>query len=270
MQRQPSLVIALVEQHRKYRRRAGESLRRQPEALFLGGTLAGNVVGGNDVDAAIGQCGPEGIAIRRTPKRRICLAHPAKVHVACVRQVMRAGFDEDTTVTGLPAPGLLDPHFGTHVRNVDRRPELFRHEHRSNAVFGFSDCGLDGFPLRQVVDAVHKLCVAKSIDDFDVLRVADDGQPADLRSGLEQVIEIAVVRAVQPKVPALLALEVHEIFERRNAVLRDVAFQLLQVRFTCRAEMKTVVHIGARPGIALFTVVDIRIAFVIQEERQDR
>ncbi len=269
LQRQTPLMVALVQQHGQDGCGAGEPLRREPEGLVLGGALARAVVRGDDIDAAIGKRCPEGFAVVDTAKGWVGLAHAPQIHVAGMREVMRTGFDKNAVVAAAPAPDFLKTHGRAHVRDVDGGAELFGEEHRADAVFGLGDRGLDQLPFFQGVDAFDELRVAQPVDDLDVFGVADDGQPTDGGCGGEQFVQVAVVSAVQSQVPAFLALEVHEVFERGDAVPAHVVGEVLQVIFACGAEMEPVVYVRARSGVCLLALEDIVIAFVVQEEGED-
>ena len=109
-QRQTTLVVPLVQQHRQDGGRAGESLRGQPEALVLGGTLARHMVGGHHVHRAIGQALPQRLLVIAVAERRVGLAHAAQRHISGMRQVMRAGLDVHALVAAAPTPHFFKPH----------------------------------------------------------------------------------------------------------------------------------------------------------------
>ena len=81
--------------------------------------------------------------------------------------------------------------------------------------------------------------------------------------------KIAVVGAVEAEVAAFLALEVHEVLERGDAVVPDVRAQLLDVQLVGGAEVKAVVDVAARARVFLLALVDVGVGLVVEEVAED-
>ena len=99
--------------------------------------------------------------------------------------------------------------------------------------------------------------------------MADDDRLADARGLAEEIPEEAVVGAVETEVAAFLALEVHEVLERGDAVVLDVGAQLLDVQLVGGAEVKAVVDVAARARVLLLALVDVGVGLVVEEVAED-
>ena len=85
------------------------------------------------------------------------------------------------------------------------------------------------------------------------------------RRGGEQIVEVAVVGAVEAEVAAFLALEVHEVLERRDAELLHVAPELLQVQLVRGGEVEAEVDVAARLGVAHLAREHVVVGLVVEE-----
>src|SRR5207302_5517011 len=104
-----------------------------------------------------------------------------------------------------------------------------------------------------------------AVDHLDVLGVADDDRPTDTRRFLEEVVEVAVVRAVEAEVAAFLAFEVHEVLERRDAVVLHVLAKLLDVQLVGGAEVEAEVDMRARDRVLELAAEDVAVGLVVEE-----
>ena len=201
----------------------GEALRGEPDALLLRRALARHVIGRDDLDRAVRDRRPQRVQVVAGLERRVRLADRADVHVERVRQVVRAGLEVDLRVARAPALRLLDRQARGHVRDVDPRAELLREVGGADEVLRLGDRRLRQAPVAQRVPPLLLEPAPDAVDELDVLGVADGDDVAEPRRRLEEIVEVAVVGAVEPEIAPLLALEVHEVLERGDAELRDVA-----------------------------------------------
>ena len=130
---------------------------------------------------------------------------------------------------------------------------------------GLGDRGLGRGPVLERAAARGLDLAPLAVDDLDILGVADDDRPADARGFLEQIVEVAVVGAVEPKVAAFLALEVHEVLERRDAVVAHVLAELLDVQLVGGTEVKAEVDVRARDGVLELAPEHVAIGLVVEE-----
>ena len=263
-------MVALGEHHRQHARGRGEALRRQPERLVLVHLLARVVVGGDEVDGAVEDRFPQRLAVVLGAERRIGLAHAAELGVLGVREVVRAGLDDHVLEALAPEADHVERLARGDVRKVHARAELLGQVHGAQRRLGLGDRGLGGRPVLERAAARGLDLPALAVDDLDVLGMADDDRPPDARRFLEQVVEEAVVGAVQPEVASFLALEVHEVLERGDAVVAHVLAELLDVELVGGAEVEAEVHVRARDGVLELAPEHVAVRLVVEEVAEHR
>jgi hypothetical protein len=93
------------------------------------------------------------------------------------------------------------------VRDVDPRAELLREIGGAHEVLGFGDRRLRQAPVAQRVAALLLEAPPDAVDQLDVLGVADGDDLAEPRRRFQEIVEVAVVGAIQPEIAPLLALK---------------------------------------------------------------
>ena len=246
LQRQLALVIALGEQHRQD---ASPSPGKPCEACHSGLSLVAFLRGtwSEATRSIVPSKSASQIASRSSLRAegRVRLAHAAQIssppcasgsagrsrrtrpRSACARSASRR------------APGATKCAGSTRARRARSAKYMARSAGSASVMRG-----LDAAPVLQRVAACRLHLAPLAVDDLDVLGVADDDRPSDARRLLEQVVEVAVVGAVQPEVAAFLALEVHEVLERRDAVVVDVLAELLDMQLVGGAEVEAEVDVA--------------------------
>ena len=269
LQADAPLVITLGQQHRQDRRGAGKALRGQPDAPLLRRALARHVIGSDDLDRAVCERRPQRVQVVAGPERRVRLPERADVHVERMRQVVRAGLEVDLRVARVPALRLLDRQARRHVRDVDPRAELLREVGGADEVLRLGDRRLRQAPVAQRVPPLLLEPAPDAVDELDVLGVADGHDVAEPRRRLEEIVEVAVVGAVQPEIAPLLALEVHEVLERGDAELRDVPRELRAVQLVRGREMEAEVDVAPLARVTELARVHRVVGLVVEEVAED-
>ncbi len=174
----PAPVIALVHQDREHRRQAGETGRRLPDAAFLGGALARDVIGADRVDAPVAHRLPQGLDILPGAWSRIDFRERTGGRMLGEMQVLRAALDVDRRPgIGAVAPYLVERLLAAQVHDVHRTAGLAREVADAMHVLRLEEVRALLVPRREVVAARRTQAIAEHGNDFGVLAVHAQHRP---------------------------------------------------------------------------------------------